>query len=391
METRERLYEIDWLRVIAFYLLILYHTGMFFVPWDFHFKNAQTSELFELWMVPLNQFRLPLLFMISGMGVFFAFKHRKVGAFLGERSTRLLLPLAFGMFVIVPPQMYCEYQFKGANFSNYLEFYKKVLEFVPYPKGSFSWHHLWYIIYIFTYSLLAIPLLKYLKGSNSQKFKEKILVFFSKTGRIYLFILPLLAVYYGMALQFPTTHALIGDWYNLTYSFVFFLCGIIIISTKGLWDVIEKQRRTSLIIAIIPSLFLWLFVWGPTFTIMDENTTAFFFFYGALKNTFVVCFLLAILGYSRKLFSKTNKFLKYSTEAVYPFYILHQSVMMVLGYFIIQQPWGILPKFILVALITFGGSILIYEICIKRFNVMRVLFGMKIKPKKEASVSVELV
>ncbi len=82
MEITERRYEIDWLRVIAFSLLILYHTGMFFVPWDFHFKNSETSELFELWMAPLNQFRLPLLFIISGMGAFFVLKHRTPGAFL---------------------------------------------------------------------------------------------------------------------------------------------------------------------------------------------------------------------------------------------------------------------------------------------------------------------
>lgn len=388
METKERYHEIDWLRVLAFYALIFFHTGMFFVPWDFHFKNSQTSELFELWMVPLNQFRLPLLFMISGMGVYFAFKHRSTGGFFKERSIRLLLPLVFGMFVIIPPQIFFEHQFKGANYSGYFEFYKKVLEFIPYPAGSFSWHHLWYILYILFYSLISIPLLKYLKENKSENFKAKLLGYFSKPGRIYLLILPLLAVYYGMARAFPTTHTLWGDWHNLTYSFIFFLCGMFIISVKGLWDIIEKQRKTSLILALIPFSFLWLFVWGPTFYVMNEETTFFFFFYGALKNTFVACWLLAILGYSRKLFNRTNKFLRYSTEAVYPLYILHQSVMMVIGYYIIQQTWGILPKFVLVAISTFGGSILIYELFIKRFNLSRMFFGLKPVKKNEKKVEV---
>ena len=258
MELKERRYEIDWLRVIAFLLLILYHTGMFFVPWDFHFKNYETSEMFELWMSPLNQFRLPLLFMISGMGAFFVIKHRNNGAYFGERHKRLLLPLAFGMFVIVPPQIFYEHLFKGIQYSNYFEFYKKVFEMKPYPGGCFSWHHLWYVMYIFVFSMICFPLLKYLKSSGSIDFKNKLYMFLLKPGRIYLLGLPLLLVYYGLAPFFPTTHALVDDWYNFTYMLIFFIYGMIIISVDGMWDVLEKYRKTSLIIALIPFSFLWL-------------------------------------------------------------------------------------------------------------------------------------
>ncbi|MFA7420450.1 MAG: acyltransferase family protein [Melioribacteraceae bacterium] len=379
METKERLYELDWLRVIAFFLLIFFHTGMFFVPWDFHFKNSQTSELFELWMTPLNQFRLPLLFIISGIGSYFVLSHRTIGGFFKERSVRLLIPLTFGMFVIVPPQMYFEYQFKGANYSSYFEFYKKVLEFIPYPKGSFSWHHLWYIIYIFVYSVAALPLLKYLRSNSSERVKKSMLDFFSKRNMIYLAVLPPLVVYYSLAWQFPTTHALWGDWYNLTYSFIFFLYGIIIISVKGLWDIIEQQRKVSLVIAAIPFSFLWLFVWGPTFEIMPEEGITFFIIYGALKNIFLISWVFTIFGYSRKFFVKSNKLLIYSTEAVYPLYILHQTVMITLGYYIIQMQLSILVKFVLVVVSTYGGSLLVYELLIKRIGFMRVLFGMKTK------------
>lgn len=378
MNTTKRLYYIDWLRVIAFALLILFHTGMFFVPWNFHIKNNEISELFELWMTPLNQFRLPLLFMISGMGVYFAFSHRKVSGFIKERSTRLLLPLVFGMLVIIPPQIYFERLTQNVHFENYFDFWKTVFNFVPYPEGgSLSWHHLWYIIYIFVFSLIAIPLLKFLNGENSLNLKTKLLNFFSKPGLIYLSGLPLLFVFYSLAPFFPTTHGLFDDWYNFTYSFTFFIYGIIIISTEGMLDIIERQRKLSLKIALVPFAFLWLFVWGPTFYIMNEETTAFFFFYGFLRTTFVICWLLTILGYSRILLNKTNKLLQYANEAVYPFYILHQTIMMIFGYYILQLPLGIFPKFIFVVIVTFGGSFIVYEFFIKRFNVTRVLFGMK--------------
>jgi len=144
-----------------------------------------------------------------------------------------------------------------------------------------------------------------------------------------------------------------------------------------MWDVIEQQRKVSLAIAAIPFSFLWFFVWGPTFEIMPEEGITFFILYGALKNIFLISWLFTIFGYSRKLFVKSNKLLIYSTEAVYPLYILHQTVMITLGYYIIQMQLSILVKFVLVVVSTFGGSLLIYELLIKRIGFMRVLFGLK--------------
>jgi glucans biosynthesis protein C len=381
-----RRHDLDWLRVIAFLLLILYHTGMFFVPWSFHFKNRETSELFELWMTPLNQFRLPLLFMISGMGAFFAIRSRTVSAYLKERSLRLLLPLLFGMLVVVPPQIYFEHLYKGANYSSYWQFYPQVWEFIPYPQGSFSWHHLWYIPYIFIYSLLALPLLFYGKAERSYRVRTRLALFFSPPGRIYLLGLPLLITYYGLSPYFPTTHNLVWDWYNFTYSFLFFLYGILFISTDGLWESMERQRGVSWRIALAPFAFLWLFVWGPTLEIMREDTLLFFLLYGFLKTVFVTSCLLAILGYSRLLLNRNSQFLSYATEAVYPIYILHQSVMMVFGYYILRTSLGIIPKFALVVLATCSGSLFLYEIFIKRCNPVRILFGLRPVRKTKSSL-----
>lgn len=116
---------------------------------------------------------------------------------------------------------------------------------------------------------------------------------------------------------------------------------------------------------------------GSYFLHYERRDNRFLFFYGFLRTTFVICWLLTILGYSRILLNKTNKLLAYASDAVYPFYILHQTIMMIFGYYIIQLPLGIIPKFVIVAIITFGGSFILYEIFIKRFNVTRVLFGMK--------------
>jgi len=149
--------------VAAFAVLIFYHSGMIYVPWEFHIKNPETSETLGLVMMFFN---LPLLFFISGCGVAFSLRRRGLGEFARERLWRPLLPLVFGMFAIVPPQIYVERLQKGATFS-YAEFYPEVLRLIPSPGGSFSWHHLWFVMYLLVYSLAAIPRLGALRGSGA--------------------------------------------------------------------------------------------------------------------------------------------------------------------------------------------------------------------------------
>jgi len=130
-----REYGLDALRVFAFVMLILYHSGMGYVPWGWHVKNNELSEAFIAPMQFLNRWRLPLLFFISGCGVAFSLRRRTLVEFRSERLRRLGLPILVAIFVIVPPQIYFERLAQGATFS-YAEFYPSVFQFVPYPKGS---------------------------------------------------------------------------------------------------------------------------------------------------------------------------------------------------------------------------------------------------------------
>lgn len=377
-----RKHHLDWLRVIAFYILIFYHVGMIFVPWDFHIKNNITLEWFETWMAFFSQWRLPLLFLISGMVLYYSLGKRTWQGIIQERSNRLLIPLLFGMLVIVPPQIYYERISSGMHFTNYWEFWKTVFNLIPYPKGNFSWHHLWYIVYIFFYSVIALPLFMYLRGNRSEYLKEKVNSFFNKHPNfIYLIFLPLLIFYYTLAPIFPTTHSLIDDWYNHSISFSIFILGYCISTFSGLWEAIVTKRKQSLLIASFPGLFLILFVWGPTFDLLYEEVESFIYIYGFLKWVFIVSWLFTILGYSKFLLNKPSKILSYANESVYPFYILHQSIMIIFGYYIIQLQWSIFAKFTSILFITFAGSFLFYELFIKRFNLMRLLFGMKLNLK----------
>lgn len=376
---KERRYDIDWLRVIAFYLLILYHVGMIFVPWDFLIKNNPTAEWFETWMAFLNQWRLPLLFMISGIVVYHSLGKRTGGKFILERTKRLLVPLLFGMLVIVPPQIYFERISNGVHYANFWEFWKTVFNFVPYPVGgSLSWHHLWYVLYVFFYSIVALPLFLYITNSKSNSFRNGLSNFITlHPNSIYLIIIPLFLISLTLADQFPTTHGFFDDWYNHSISFTLFVSGFFISAISGLTDVIVAKRKQSLVLALVPSLFLILFVWGPTLEIFNDRTPEFGFIYRILKWILVPCWLYTFLGYGKLLLNKSSKVLAYANESVYPLYILHQTVMIFFGYYVIQWNWAIVPKFLLLVVLTFGGSFIIYELLIKRFNITRFLFGMK--------------
>ena len=165
-----RRHDIDALRVIAFALLIGYHVGMAYVAdWGYHVKGSLQWEWLQWPMIALNRWRMPLLFLVSGIALGLAMAAKRPGAMIASRSVRLLLPLAFGMLAIVPVQAYCEARANGAIASGFGAFMLRYLQLRPWPEGGWSgstygvtWNHLWYLAYVWAYSiavLLAAPLL----------------------------------------------------------------------------------------------------------------------------------------------------------------------------------------------------------------------------------------
>lgn len=370
---KNRQYYIDWIRVIAFGLLIFYHSGMFFVSWGWHVKNNVLADGFKIWMGIINPWRLSLLFFVSGVGVSFAMKSRSGAQFIGERTKRLLLPLAFGMFVIVPPQIYFERLQTHAFLGSYAEFYPSVFQFIAYPKGSFSWHHLWFVAYLWVYSIIATPLFLWLRKSPIYQFEsEKAKANFLK---IILFVLPLAATYWLLKQHWPITHNLTADWYNFVLSFLFFIYGYILGSQLVVWDLLEKYRIYFIAIAI----FLMAFSksYDALFGAIPEDGIGILIFNGILKMLFIWCTILGTCGFAKHYLNFENRFVKYANQAVYPFYILHQTIIVTIGFYIADWQMGVIPKFAILVIGTFGFSFLIYHFIIRPFKPIRLLFGVK--------------
>jgi peptidoglycan/LPS O-acetylase OafA/YrhL len=378
----QRRHDLDWLRLIAIIILLFFHTGMWFNHWGWHVKNNELSYSFQYWMVWSHYFRMPLLLFISGAGTLMALGKRTPSQFRRERFRRLFIPLVFGMFIVVPPQIYYEHI---KEYNGYWDFYKTVFNFVPYPKGSFSWHHLWFILYLFIYSLLALPLLTFLRSERSVKFRQKVFSFLSTPAGL-LFIPSVILLVSQILLRpfFPEeTHDLIKDWAYFTFYFLFFVYGVICYSNPNLWNSIGMNRKfllMVLVVALIPFYGCYFHFRGLVELPWTSDTVETIFDVTAI---FVSWFtVITIIAFGQHYLNKPHKWLTIANEGLYPFYILHQTVIIAIGYYIVQLPWGIAAKYWTISFLTLFSCVAFYLAVIRPFNAMRFVFGMK--PKRKA-------
>lgn len=377
-----RRYDLDWLRVIAIITLLFYHTGMIYVSWGWHIKSAEHSQPMEEVMRWLHRWRMPLLFFISGAGTFFALKKRSSGSYAGERVRRLFVPLVFGMFVVVPPQIYYEWLSIGRFSGSYADFYPNVLKFQAYHDGgkggAFSWHHLWFICYLFFYSLLSIPVFQWLKSPGGQRFTDRIGRLAERPGgAMWLMIAVIIASQYLLRRYYPEeTHGLVDDWAYFVENLLLFWFGYILTSRREFWQLLSDQRRYYLVATVVFTAILY----GMRVRFSDDDIDRIFwvdFTYFTNSLCLMVASVLATIGYSYHYLNVNRPVLPYLNEAVYPFYILHQTVIIVIGYYLLKTNLGVYDGFLVISLVAGLTCIAIIGLLIRPFRLMRILFGMK--------------
>lgn len=370
-----RQYFLDWVRVLAFMLLILYHTGMGYVgpeaDWGWHVKNPELSRGLQWFMLLLNGWRLPLLFLVSGAGVYYALGSRTPRQFLGERFRRLFWPVLIGMVgVVVPLQIYYERLFRNQFAGSFWQWWPHTFSGGTYPTGNLSWHHLWFIVYILAYSLLLLPLMAYLRKPAQAMLRARMGAILIKPVT-----LPVLIVLFWLISRlfeyFPTTHNFTWDWANHLQSMLMFLLGFCL-AAGNVWAVLRNQART---LAVLALSFMAAYYLLRGFYFVDN---------GPWLEVRRLCWRIgsmlmipAILSNAARYLDFSNRFLRYTNEAVLPFYILHQTITVAWVYYLL--PWQAAPmlKFAVVALGTFGIGWVLYEFAIRRINVLRFAFGLK--------------
>lgn len=354
--TSERRHDIDWLRVIAIALLLIYHIAIIFQPWAMFIGFIRSEEaLVSLWkpMTMLNVWRIPFLFYVSGMGLYFAMRKRNRKQLLLERTKRILLPFSFGILAIAPLHIFI-----------FQKYYDLPLSYYPHQG------HLWFLGNIFVYVLLLLPFNYHLKKQENGEIHRALSSLMSHPGGPLLislfFVLEVVLVKPSLFAMYAQT------WHGFFNGFLSFFFGFLLVySGKAFWQTVLKWRWLYLVLAII--LFsIRLIVFGteaPAYLMAIESN----------------CWIFTIFGFGYKYLNKPSKTLNYLSQAAYPIYIIHMFVLYAGAMLLLPLKIPVLLKFI--AIVAFTGLLcyLIYEFIIRRITFFRPLFGLKLKIGQDAA------
>jgi hypothetical protein len=391
----DRRYDLDWIRVGAFLLLILYHVGMFYVPWDWHVKSSYEVPALEPVMQLANPWRLTLLFLVSGAATRFLAdslaRVSSIGAarLAGSRTLRLLPPLLFAMFVIVPPQSYYEIVEAVGGLSPQADAYHNAFteDFWPRyatasggwcgPDGCLitpTWNHMWFVAYLLVYSLILAGLLaltfgrlRSLGGLLERGLKG--------WGLLVWPIIFLAAIRWGLAHRFAISHDLVSDWYNHALSFSAFLFGFLTARSDVLREGFIRLRW--------PALILGLVAWAAWAGYAWEHRAEGAMPADALRRVMRIvyaadqwAFIAAILGFGAKHLNRDGPVLRYLTIGIFPFYIVHQTAIVMVGHHLAQLELPLVVEAGVLIAATFVACVLAYELA-RRLGWLGLLLGVR--------------
>jgi uncharacterized protein (DUF2147 family)/peptidoglycan/LPS O-acetylase OafA/YrhL len=386
-----RRYDIDWLRIAATLLLFVFHVGMVFNPAPFyHIRNADLSFGMLVLCGFISLWHMPLFFLLAGWSLCQSLRARGPLGVARERALRLAVPLAAGCVLFMPVIKYLELSsgldlnHAGLRVSPALQagfrlvipgglpvaapFDESFVHFLPsfFTLERFTWAHLWFVAYLFTFTLLYLPAFSYLLRRSGELARVPVLA-------VYMPIVPLTLIQLALRPYWPGIQNLYDDWANFAYYTTYLFAGFLIARHPALEEVAQSEWRRSLALGAATCAVLLagvLHVYDAPSVLLAGSAIAGW------------CFVLAALGLARRFLDFGNAWLHYLSEAAFPVYILHQAAIVVPGYLIVRLPLGIAAKFVLLLVVSVLLTFAIYHFVVRELPVARVLFGMR--PKRYA-------
>jgi len=366
-----RRYDVDWLRVFATYLLFVFHTGKVFdVAPFYHIKNAELSPSLDLLTGCIHQWHMPLFFLLAGWSARASLASRDTGAFLRERVSRLFIPFLAGCMLLCPLLKYIELlrgmpMLPGGRVGTAAGFQESFFAFLPtfFTRfDRFTWAHLWFLLYLFVFTLLYLPLfIRMLRrpAVNADAWPRLV---------VYLPIIPLALIQVTLRGRWPGFQNLYDDWANFSYYSLYFILGFVLAQVPGLEAAVHREWKRAGLIGV-GALLLMVPTGGGTPVAIVLNR--------ALSGVAGWCCVVAWLGVAARFLDFSNRALRYLSESAFPVYILHQLGIVVVGYFVIQLSAGIGIKFLLVLVGALVATLSVYHCLVRPAPPLRFLFGMK--------------
>lgn len=369
--SKSRRHDLDWLRVGAFALLIFYHVGLAYGPYDWHIHSAHTLEWIREGVLVTNPWRLTLLFLVSGAAIRFMTLRKTPGEVARLRIARLAPPLIFGVLVLVTIQSYIEALDKGPFDGSYLDWLASEFSWSGIGNGV-PLNHLWFIVYIAAYSFVVVGLM--LKPAWIEAVEARIGPMLAGWRILVLPALYLVVVRVVLFPRFGLTNTITWDWYNHAQSLAAFLFGFFAVRQASIWKDLERFRWIGLGVAAVALPLMMLQVAHPgggAYGGIPRNTVV------AIDQWAVIT---ALLGFaSLHLRNKTGPVLSYLNDAVFTLYLAHQTVLVCAIWFVRPANLPVWAEAPLLAAITWGASLLVYEV-VRRIPLLRPIWGLRPLP-----------
>jgi len=354
--------DLDWLRVLAVLLLVPFHSALIFIHDPqviMYVKDKISNPFLNHFAGWIHQFHMPLLFYVSGASTYFSLRKREGGQYIKERFLKLLMPAITGLIVIIPPITYIALISKGISVSfgqHFINFWQFENADLTGMDGKFTPAHLWFLLFLFVFSLIGLLFFSMLKKDKSIK-TFKIII--DKTG------IPVIILVIFILLTSAADLNILGDK-NPVYYFLIFFCGYLFMIDDRFQHTIDKYAWLFLVTGIsceIIRLFSYSFISNGTVVLILSNLNRWMW-------------LLCIVGLGHRSLRTNNRVLKYLSSVSFPFYIFHLLLNTIVGFYIIKLPFGAGIKYSIIVVLTISSTFLVYEF-VKRIPFIRFLFGIK--------------
>lgn len=368
--------DVEWLRVIAMVVVFTIHVAEPFNPWDsWHIVSPARSK----WMGEIVFFFapwiMPLFMVLAGDSAWRALERRSSAEYLRERLLRIGLPLAAGLLVLVPPQVYLERRLNGQFRGSLVAFYPHFFEGI-YPQGNLSWHHLWFLVVLLAFALVTLPLFQWLRGSG-RWVMARVAPTADGPWDLPWLLLPLIAVRVGTGLLFARVPALAYDWSNRGLLLPAFLCGFVVAGEPAVQRRVERQASRAFALALASSAALCAWAWpGNVLARLPPPRSAAGMFLFAAYACAAWSWVIALIGGAHRHLTWRSGALERASEMVYPFYVLHHGIVVAVAFVVVQSRAGVVSSFLVLAAVSLTVSVALCA-AITSSGVLRVLFGLR--------------
>jgi glucans biosynthesis protein C len=342
----DRLHYVDGLRVLALAGVFLVHVSMVFNPFEpWHIQDPVGSRAIGQVAVLMAPWVMPLFMLLAGVSAWFSLQHRSNMGVLRERSERILLPLAVGVLVLIPPQVYLERRLHGEFTGSYLAFYPRFFDGI-YPDGNFSWHHLWFLGHLFVYSIVALPLFRFWQSERGRLQLHRVAAWLGRRGGLIWLAVPLMLQRVVLWVFFEERELLTHDWSNQGLLFVAYLYGFALAGEPSFGKQVDREWRRAAVAALVATGTLGVLTWiGFLPERLPQPYSPRFILFWALYAVGAWAWIVALLGAGRRWIGGPGRIMRYAGTRAYIWYLLHQTVIVAGAYLVVQSDAGMAWKY----------------------------------------------